>query len=178
MITHKGTRPIKTERISLRKILPGDAEMMYEFMSDPEVLRYEDMDPHPNAEFTRGYISYLTGDYKSDSTYCWGIERDKELIGFIMVVGVQEWNGVLAYYLKRSCWSKGYTAEAAKAVIKYMFDEVGIARISAKHSTKNPASGKVLQKVGMNYMGHVRENEYYVSKSEWQDCDFYSICNR
>jgi ribosomal-protein-alanine N-acetyltransferase len=175
MIINKGTQTIKTERLILRKIFPEDAEMVYTWMSDPEVLRYEDWDIHESADYTRGFISYLTGDYKSEKTYCWGIQSNEELIGFVMVVDVNEWNGILAYYLKRSCWSKGYATEAAAAVINYMFSEVGIDRISAKHSIKNAASGKVLKKAGMNYRGHVKEFEYYTSKSEWQDCDFYAI---
>jgi len=56
-----------------------------------------------------------------------------------------------------------------------MFFEVGVERITAKHSVKNVASGKVLQKVGMRYRGHVKYFEYYSSKSEWHDCDFYAI---
>ena len=38
MINHKGTQQIKTERLLLRKILPEDAEMVYVWMSDPEVM--------------------------------------------------------------------------------------------------------------------------------------------
>jgi len=175
MITHKGTQNIKTERLLLRKIMPDDAEMVYKWMSDPEVLRYEDWDVHESVDFTRGFISYLTGDYKSEQTYCWGIESGGELIGCVMVVDVQEWNGILAYYLRKNCWSKGYATEAARAVIDYMFSEIGVDRISAKHSTGNPVSGKVLQKAGMSHIGHVKAFEYYTSKAEWQDKDFYAI---
>jgi len=167
MITHKGTQTIKTERLILRKILPDDAEMVYKWMSDPEVLKYEDWEPHNDAGYTRGYISYITGDYKSEQTYLWGIQLGEELIGHILG------GGVLAYYLKKDCWSKGYTTEAVKAVINYMFTEVGIDRIEAKHSINNIASGKVLKKSGMMYKGHVKE--FYYCNSEWQDCDFYAL---
>jgi ribosomal-protein-alanine N-acetyltransferase len=40
MVTHKGTQEIKTERLILRKIMPDDAEMVYKWMSDPEVIKY------------------------------------------------------------------------------------------------------------------------------------------
>lgn len=56
-MTHKGTQTIKTERLLLRKLLPDDAEMVFEFLRDPEVLRYEDWDPHESVDFTRGFIS-------------------------------------------------------------------------------------------------------------------------
>jgi ribosomal-protein-alanine N-acetyltransferase len=172
---HLGTKELKTERLLLRKILPEDAEMVYKWMSDPEVLKYEDWDIHENMDFTKGFLSWITDDYKTEKTYFWGIQLDDELIGFAMVADVNEWNGILAYYLRRDCWSKGYATEVAMEIMKFMFTEVGINRISAKHSIKNPASGKVLKKINMRYRGHVKEFEYYSSKSEWQDCDFYAI---
>jgi ribosomal-protein-alanine N-acetyltransferase len=172
---HLGTKELKTKRLLLRKISSKDAEMVYKWMSDPEVLRYEDWTPHENIDFTKGFISWITDDYKTDKTYCWGIQKDNELIGLAMVADVKEWNGIIAYYLRRDCWSKGYATEAAKIIMNFMFTEVGINRISAKHSIKNPASAKVLKKLNMRYKGHIKEFEYYSSKSEWHDFDFYAL---
>ena len=166
-MTHKGTQTIKTERLLLRKITPDDAEMMYKYMSDPEVLRYEDWEPHQDMEYTRGYISWITGGYESQETYRWGIELDGELIGDILG------GGTLAYYLRKDYWSKGYATEAVKAVINYMFSEVGLDRVDARHAVKNIASGKVLMNAGMRYRGHVKE--FYYCDLEWQDCDFYLL---
>ncbi len=174
MMKHKGTQTIHTQRLILRKIMSDDLEMIYEFMRDPEVTKYEDWIPHESIDYTRGFVSWLTGDYLSEQIYCWGIQLGKEIIGFIMMAGVNEWNGDIAYYLKRECWSKGYATEAVSAVINYMFTEVGIDKVGAKHSIENIASGKVLKKAGMQYRGHVKEYEYYISKSKWCDCDFYS----
>jgi ribosomal-protein-alanine N-acetyltransferase len=172
---HIGTKELKTERLLLRKIFPNDADMVYKWMSDPEVLKYEDWDIHENIDFTKGFISWITDDYKTEKTYLWGIQLENELIGFALVGNVNEWDGILAYYLRRDCWSKGYATEAANGIIDFMFTKVGIGRISAKHCIKNPASGKVLQKVNMKYKGHVKELEYYSSKSQWHDFDFYAI---
>jgi ribosomal-protein-alanine N-acetyltransferase len=98
-----------------------------------------------------------------------------EIIGFAMVVDVSEWSGSIAYYIRRDLWGNGYATEAVNAILDYMFFEVGVDRVTAKHSVKNAASGKVLKKAGMRYRGHVKEFEYYSSKSEWHDCDFYAI---
>jgi ribosomal-protein-alanine N-acetyltransferase len=117
----------------------------------------------------------LTGDYKTEQTYCWGLQLGEKIIGFAMVVDVNEWSGSIAYYIKRDRWSNGYATEAVEAIMNFMFFDVGLDRINAKHSIKNIASGKVLRKAGMRYRGHVKEFEYYTSKSEWHDCDFYAI---
>ncbi|MDR1117093.1 MAG: GNAT family N-acetyltransferase [Oscillospiraceae bacterium] len=175
MITHKGTQTIQTQRLILRKMTSDDMEMIYCWMSDPEITKYEDWVPHESVDYTRGFISWLTGDYKDDQTYCWGMQLGEEIIGFALMAGVNEWSGSVAYYIKRELWSNGYATEAVNAIIDFMFSEVGVDRITAKHSIKNIASGKVLKKAGMRYRGHVKEFEYYTSKSEWHDCDFYAI---
>jgi ribosomal-protein-alanine N-acetyltransferase len=173
MVTHKGTQDIKTERLLLRKIMPDDAEMMYKWMSDPDVIKYEDWTPHQNAEYTRGYIIHVFGNYTSVQSYNWGIQLDDELIGHIVVVDISDRKGTIGYYLRKDYWSKGYMTEAVRAIIKYMLFDVGIEKIDAKHSVNNIPSGKVLKKVGMVYKGHVKE--VYFSNFEWQDCDYYSI---
>lgn len=149
--------------------------MIHNFMKEPELTKYEDWIPHENIEYTRGFISWLTGDYKDEQTYCWGMELENEIIGFVLMANVNEWSGSIAYFLKKEKWANGYATEAVYAIINYMFTEVGIDRVVAKHSIKNTASGKVLKKAGMRYRGHVKNYEYYTSKSEWHDCDFYAI---
>jgi len=62
MITHKGTQTIKTERLLLRKIVPDDAEMVNVWMGDSEVCKYERWKPHPNSEWSRGYIHEVFDD--------------------------------------------------------------------------------------------------------------------
>ena len=173
MVVHKGTQEIKTERLILRKIMPDDAEMVYKWMSDPDVIKYEDWAPHQNVEYTRGYIMHVFGDYSSNQSYNWGIQLNNELIGHVVVVDINDRKGSVGYYLRKDFWSKGYTTEAVKAIIEYMLFDVGIGKIEAKHSIKNIASGKILKKIGMAYKGHVKE--VYFSNSEWQDCDYYSI---
>ena len=173
MVTHKGTQELKTERLLLRKIMSDDAEMVYKWMSDPEVIKYEDWTPHQNIDYTRGYIIHVFGDYSSNQSYNWGIELNNELIGHVVVVDINDRKGSIGYYLRKDFWLKGYTTEAVKAIVKYMLFDVGIGKIEAKHSIKNIASGKVLKKIGMVYKGHVKE--VYFSNLEWQDCDYYSI---
>ena len=175
MMTHLGTRVIHTERLILRKITDDDLAMICSWMSDPEITKYEDWIPHDNVNYTRGFISWLTGDYETEKTYCWGVQLGDEIIGLAMMADVNEWSGSIAYYIKKDCWSKGYATEVVLGIMNYMFFEVGIDRIVAKHSIKNTASGNVLKKAGMSYRGHVKEFEYYSSKSEWHDCDFYFI---
>lgn len=73
----------------------------------------------------------------------------------------------------RRYWGNGYTAEAAKAVIAFLFDEVGANRIAARHDTNNPNSGKVMQKAGMKYEGTLRQCDR--NNQGLVDCSVYAI---
>ena len=67
----------------------------------------------------------------------------------------------------------GYTTEATQAGIKYGFEVLGLQRIFAGHFTRNPASGRVMQKSGMTYEGCFRKHH-----KKWGDCEdimYYGI---
>jgi ribosomal-protein-alanine N-acetyltransferase len=178
MINHKGTQIIKTERLLLRKILPDDAEMVYLWMSDPDVCKYERWSPHQNIGYTRGYIVEVFDGYKSELTYQWGIQLGDELIGSVSIVNTNDYDqkAVLGYCLAKKYWSKGYATEAVSAVIHYMLFEVGLNRIEATHSVNNIASGRVLQKIGMVLEGFAKE--YYFCNDGLQDSNLYAITRK
>ena len=55
------------------------------------------------------------------------------------------------------CWGQGYATEAARAVVAFGFEELGLNRIYAHHMVRNPASGRVLAKIGMEPEGLLRQ---------------------
>ncbi|MFM9331091.1 GNAT family N-acetyltransferase [Paenibacillus mesotrionivorans] len=175
MITHKGTQEIRTERLLLRKIQPEDAGMVFQWMSDPEVCKYERWSPHPSAGFSKSYIKEVFGGYQSELTYQWGIQLGDELIGSVSIVNVNDYDqkAVLGYCLARKYWSNGYTTEAVRAVVRYMLSEIGLNRIEASHSVNNMASGRVLEKSGFVLEGHAKD--YYCCSLGLQDSNLYGI---
>jgi len=79
----------------------------------------------------------------------------------------------IGYCIGRRWWGQGYTSEAVKAVIDYMFDNTDIERIEAYHSVENPVSGKVMAKAGMKREGFARHK--YKNRAGYHDCDLYGI---
>lgn len=175
MIIHQGTREIQTARLRLRQIQPEDADMLYIWMSDPEVCQYERWQPHPSPAFSRGYIMEVFGGYRSDRMYQWGIELKGRLIGSASIVNVDDLDqkATLGYCLARAYWSNGYATEAVKAVLDYMFNEIGLNRIEASHAVNNIASGRVLEKAGMLLEGQAKD--YYFSNAGFQDSRLFGI---
>lgn len=162
LLTHKGTRRIVTDRLELRRFEVGDAKAMYEnWASDPEVTKYLTWPCHESVEATEGILREWVGRYEDADCYIWGMVPKEigEPIGCISVVKQDEDIGMLqiGYCIGQKCWGQGYTPEALRAVIRYLFDEVGANRVEARHDPNNPNSGKVMLKCGMLYEGTMRQ---------------------
>jgi len=174
---HAGTQLIRSERLSLRRIEPDDAVMMFNnWANDDEVTRYMRWSAHKNLEETKATIQNWFEDYKDNNKYHWGICLENgEMIGTVAVIITSEYDfkAEIGYCIGRKWWSHGYTSEAVKAVVDYMFVNTDIERIEAYHSVENPASGRVMAKAGMLNEGFAQSK--YRNRDGFQDCDLYGI---
>ena len=59
----------------------------------------------------------------------------------------------LGFWVGVSYWGNGYCTEAATAMIRYGFEVLGYHKVAARHMKCNPASGRILEKVGMRKEG-------------------------
>lgn len=157
---HKGTQELMTERLRLRQFVQGDAQAMYEhWASDETVTEYLTWYPHDSVESTHALLRTWVADYAQPHQYLWGIELGGTLIGSISVVDMEEDANVceIGYCIGTKWWNHGYVTEAMQAVIQFLFEEVGCHRIVAKHDERNPASGKVMLKCGLQHEGTHRD---------------------
>jgi RimJ/RimL family protein N-acetyltransferase len=102
------------------------------------------------------------------------LRRSNELIGAIgLRVEAQHARAELGYWVGLRYWGQGYCTEAGYAVLDYGFNTLGLARIHASHFTRNPASGRVMQKLGMRHEGSLRQ---HVRKRDvFEDLEIYAI---
>ena len=165
MLTHKGTKLIRTHRLILRPALPEDAKPMFEnWASDPEVTKFLTWPPHGNIEVSAAVIQSWIGGYSSSDFYQWMIclkEEPHSPIGSISVVELNNTvqKAEIGYCIGRNWWRKGIMTEALRAVIDFLFDEVGMQRVEARHDPRNPNSGAVMRKCGMKYEGTTRQSD-------------------
>jgi RimJ/RimL family protein N-acetyltransferase len=64
----------------------------------------------------------------------------------------------LGYWFLREAWGKGYATEASAVMLELGFDRLGFHRVWGKCHTQNPASARVMEKLGMTYEGTLREH--------------------
>lgn len=184
MLTHKGTQTIETSRLILRRAIREDAEPMFRnWASDPEVTKFLTWPAHSNIAVSEMVIGSWLQEYEKESYYQWMIvlkELD-EPIGSISVVRqndrVEE--AEIGYCIGSQWWHKGIMTEALSAVIEYLFTEVGMNRVAARHDPNNPHSGGVMRKCGMKYEGTHRASDrnnqgicdaaqYAMTRSDWE----------
>ncbi|MBQ9827624.1 MAG: GNAT family N-acetyltransferase [Lachnospiraceae bacterium] len=175
---HKGTKRIETERLILRKFVPEDAEPAFRnWCSDPEVTRYLTWPTHTDVSVTDKIIALWIDGYKDPSFYQWAIvlKEIDEPIGSISIVAVNESVEAvdIGYCIGKKWWHKGIVTEAFRAIIPYLFHEVEVRRIEARHAVKNPHSGGVMKKCGLTYEGILRKSD--VCNAGIMDMCYYSI---
>ena len=160
-------RIIETQRLLLRPFRTDDAKMMYQnWTYDERVARYCRWYPHQSISDTQALLEMYLEQAKKGFPYRWAItyKGDDIPIGVIDVVGVSEdgKRAEVGYVLSHAYWNRGIMSECLKAVIDFLF-QAGFEEISANHHVDNPASGRVMEKCGMQFCGYEETQEKYGS---------------
>lgn len=168
---------LTTPRLLLRGFQLGDAPRVASLAGDIEIARMTSNIPHPYQE--ENAVEWIQGhkdQFLSNSAIHFAIvKRDENLlIGAIgLTLDPQNLSAELGYWIGKPFWNCGFASEAAQMILKYAFEQIGLNRVEARHMTKNPASGRVMQKIGMTYEGTLRQSIYRFGKFE--DVALYSI---
>ena len=161
MLNHKGTQTIETKRLILRKARLEDAKLMFQnWASDTEVTKFLTWPAHSNLEITERVLVSWIESYLKDDYYQWMIvlKETGEPIGSIMASTMgRAQSAHIGYCIGKAWWHQGIMSETLKAVMDFLFDEVGYHRIEAMHDPNNPHSGEVMKKCGMKYEGTLRQ---------------------
>lgn len=179
MLNHKGSKTIETDRLILRQYRSTDAELMFKnWASDREVTKFLTWNAHRSISDTEAIINLWVSEYNELSRYNWIIilKETGEPIGSIDVVHIygNTDTAEIGYCIGQNQWGKGIMTEAFKAVIKYLFEEIGFNQIRAAHAVKNPASGKVMEKCGLRFEGTFRQF-FRATSGELLDISYRSI---
>ena len=148
-MNHKGTVTLETERLILRRFTVSDAADMYRnWASSEEVARFLTWEPHPSAEATAELLREWVSEYEKPETYNWVLvlKESNMPIGNLSVVKLNADTACaeLGWCLGTDRWEQGYMPEAGKAVLRFLFETVGVSRVCAHHDSGNPKSGRVM----------------------------------
>lgn len=170
---------LHTERLILRRFQAADADRVQRLAGTKEVAAGTLL-PHPyDAETAARWIAQQHENFVAGTALSFAIvlAGDEQLIGSIgMEITREHQLGRLSYWLGVANWNQGYCTEAVQAVLDYGFTHLSLRRIYAPHFHNNPASGRVLRKVGMTHEGRMRE--HYIRFGELVDVEIYGMLRK
>ena len=150
-----------TERLTLREMRVSDTEDMFAYASGKKVTEYLLWSPHPTRSYTEEYLRYIKNRYSLGEFYDWAVIENSSgkmigTCGFTRFEFAHDC-GEIGYVLNPQYHGKGYGTEAAKRVLEFGFDTLGLHRIEAKFMKGNQASFHVMEKIGMTFEGYRRD---------------------
>ncbi|HEX6991934.1 MAG TPA: GNAT family N-acetyltransferase [Gemmatimonadales bacterium] len=151
---------LDTARFLLRPFTLADADDVTRIVSDREVAATTLNIPHPyEPGMAAAWIATHADGLHRQSPVVFAVTRrdGDELVGAIgLSLEPEHHRAELGYWVARAAWGQGVCTEAAGAVLQYGFGVLGLERIFAHHFAGNPASGRVMQKLGMRHEGTLR----------------------
>ena len=171
---------IKTPRLRLRPLDIADAPVVQQLAGNVEVARSTLLIPYPYPDgAAEAWISSHGAEWKKRNQVVFGVvhNADDALIGCVGLTRdkADPSSAEMGYWIGHPFWNNGFCTEAARALIDFGFDALDLRRITAHHFADNPASGRVMLKLGM-----VREGVLPKHVEKWgelKDLVLYGISN-
>lgn len=157
------TQPtFETERLTLRPFRAVDAPVVQRLAGRREIADTTISVPHPySLQMAQEWISSQTDGIAEGKSVVFGIElkAEGELIGAIGLRDIdrEHAQAEMGFWIGVEWWGKGYASEAARAALCFGFGPLELNRIYAHHMVRNPASGQVLERIGMRREGLLRQ---------------------
>jgi ribosomal-protein-alanine N-acetyltransferase len=171
---------LMTDRLRLRAFQIADVDAIRALADDVEVARNTLNIPHPyEADHARAWIASHPGQLEREEavTYAITLRDGGAVVGAVgLILDTANERAELGYWIGREHWGHGYATEAAREIIAWGFRSLELHRIHASYFPRNPASGRVLRKLGMRHEGRLRE---HVKKwGEFVDLERFGILRR
>lgn len=172
---------LETTRLILRPLSFADVPSIQSAACVREVADTMISIPHPYPDGeAEQYVQRRISEFESGHSVSFAIERKSEraFCGVFEIRDIEREHSQaeLSFWLAVQTWGQGYMSEALKLMLRFGFEDLDLNRLYAYHMTRNPGSGKVLQKNGFSQEGLLRQR---VRKWEvFEDVKLWAILRR
>ncbi|PLR79736.1 N-acetyltransferase [Bacillus canaveralius] len=168
---------IETERLILKEVTTEDANDMFKYLSDKDVVKHMGLAPFQTVKDVWDEINWYNSIIKEGTGIRWGVTlKDFGKIigscGFLNMV-TKHHRAEVGFELSKDYWGKGIASEALEAVVKFGYHHYQLERIEALIEPANLPSQKLVEKQGFTREGLLRHYEYTCGK--FDDLYMYSI---
>jgi RimJ/RimL family protein N-acetyltransferase len=147
----EGTRR-HTRRLLLRRPEPRDEPFVIDLFSRQEVIAHRPVPVPDSAEASRARLSRDIAHWTEHGFGRWAAEAEGSLIGFGGITRSADVDALnLSYHIHPDHWGRGYATELAREAVTFAFGELGARRIIGLARPANPASRRVLERIGFIY---------------------------
>jgi [ribosomal protein S5]-alanine N-acetyltransferase len=170
---------LRTERLLLRDFTEHDWPAVLAYQRDPRYLRFYPWTERTEEDARAIVRRFLNWQQEQPRRrFQLAITLDGEVIGNVGVRRIEAGSRVadIGYELAPALWGQGYATEAAQAILHWGFEELDLHRVGAHCIADNAASARVLEKVGMQREGVLREHEHF--KGRWWDVLLFGLLRR
>ncbi|WP_223558049.1 GNAT family N-acetyltransferase [Chryseobacterium lathyri] len=166
---------IETERLILSQLKEEDLPFVTEYLQDKIFSDVTSNIPYPyTGEHARFWMKMSRESFENNTGYTFAVRnKEGQILGAIGLHDRDDDKAELGYWMGKPFWNKGYITEAAIALIDFGFNELQINKIYATYFLDNPASGRIMEKIGMEKEAllkqHLKKDGKYI------DVMMYSI---
>lgn len=138
---------LETARLVLRELCTEDFDAVRAYVEDPEVTRYLMLPSSPDA--TRTWLETAQANVASEARnrYDLAIETDGDLVGVIGFGIGEHGNAEMGWVLRRDAWGRGLATEAAALAARYLVEDLGLRRLTARSDIRNTRSIRIMEKL-------------------------------
>jgi [ribosomal protein S5]-alanine N-acetyltransferase len=169
---------LKTARLILREFTTDDWQTVLAYQQDSRYLRYYPWQTRTSADvqrFVQGFLDDRRAEPRRRFSLAITRAGEEPLIGIASLrrAAAVYHQAEIGYEVNPEFWGQGYGSEAARALLRLGFEELGLQRISAVCVADNVPSARVLEKIGMQQEGRLRRDSWF--KGRWWDTLLYGI---
>ncbi|MFN2636377.1 MAG: GNAT family N-acetyltransferase [Gemmatimonadaceae bacterium] len=168
---------LTTERLTLRPFVPDDAFDVQRLAGLREIADTTLNIPHPYPTgAAKEWIATHATTWAGGTGVTFAIVEtaNGKLAGTIgLTIKPEHRRAELGYWIAVDRWNRGYATEASHRILDFGFELLGLHRIESRHFLRNPASGRVMQKLGMQREGI--ERDWAIKWERYETLALYSI---
>lgn len=151
----------ETERLFIRNYKKADLEDFVRVTSQPEIQPTTYGIPVPyTKKYAKKWMRFIRENIRMKQAYEFAVflKEDLTYIGNVGLINVSRMHNHadISYYIDKDLWNRGLATEAAAQMLNFGFEKLGMYKISGLCMTSNPASRRVMEKLGMKYEGTMR----------------------
>lgn len=170
---------IETQRLILRAVHPeSDLSALFELFADSDVAFYTDTGPFESMDDAKEVMDWIHETFANRRGMRWALSLASDPDTLVGTAGYNQWDrdnnsAEIGYDLAHRLWGQGLMTEALEAILQFGFDRMSLNRIEADVTVGNEAFARVLERLGFQREGILRQRGYW--KGEYHDLWLFSL---